>query len=58
MNWFEQADFWGPISLYSGAELRNLLEAAGFIGVRLYGHLTGSPYNHKAQRLIAVARKQ
>lgn len=42
-------------NLYSGAEMRSLLEAAGFADVTLYGCLDGSPYDHKAERLIAVA---
>ncbi len=44
-------------NLYSGAELRLLLEQAGFHQIMLYGDLAGSPYNHNAKRLIAVAKK-
>ncbi|MDJ0575113.1 MAG: methyltransferase domain-containing protein [Xenococcaceae cyanobacterium MO_234.B1] len=55
----QQVETWEVVlNLYSGAELRNLLEAVGFTEVRLYGHLKGSPYNHTAQRLVAVAKKQ
>lgn len=43
--------------IYSGRELREMLEAAGFSGVDLYGDLTGSPYDSAATRMIAVARK-
>ncbi|HSQ60940.1 MAG TPA: methyltransferase domain-containing protein [Acidobacteriota bacterium] len=43
-------------TLYSGQELRDRLEAAGFTGVRLYGSLSGEPYDLKAVRLVAVAR--
>jgi len=43
--------------LYSGAELRSLLEAAGFCDVRLFGGFDGSPYDLDARRLLAVARK-
>jgi SAM-dependent methyltransferase len=43
--------------LYSGAELAGLLERAGFEEVRMFGSLNGTPYDHKAQRLIAVGRK-
>lgn len=44
-------------TIYSGQELRSLLEQAGFVGVRLYGNLSGDEYGPNAQRLIAVARK-
>jgi len=43
--------------LYSGAELRALLEWAGFSQVQLYGSFDGSPYNLVAKRLLAVATK-
>jgi len=42
-------------SLYSGAELTDLLAEAGFSGVQLYGSLAGTPYDQTAQRLVAVA---
>jgi SAM-dependent methyltransferase len=45
-------------ALYSGRELANLLKAAGFEQVRLFGSLQGIPYDLKAQRLVAVAQKQ
>jgi hypothetical protein len=45
-------------ALYSGAELRALLNEAGFGTVRLYGNLKGAPYNHQAKRLVAVAEKR
>lgn len=41
--------------MYSGQELKTLLTAAGFRGVRLYGALDGRPYAGAAERLIAVA---
>lgn len=44
-------------SIYSGLELRCMLEAAGFASVNLYGDLDGAPYDTQAKRLIAVARK-
>jgi SAM-dependent methyltransferase len=44
-------------TLYSGQELRTLLEQAGFPEVRLYGSLTGEPYGPEWNRLLAVARK-
>jgi SAM-dependent methyltransferase len=44
-------------TVYSGLELRDRLELAGFTNVRLYGSLAGAPYGPDAERLIAVARK-
>lgn len=43
--------------LYAGAEMVTLLTGCGFSQVDLYGNLDGSPYDHKAQRLIAVGCK-
>ncbi len=43
--------------VYSGQELRELLERAGFIAVQLYGSFDGEPYGLEAQRLIALARR-
>jgi len=43
--------------IYSGRELREMLEAAGFSSVTIHGDLDGSPYNQLAKRLVAVARK-
>src|SRR5262245_32774856 len=45
------------LNLYSGQELRQAMEAAGFTGVSLYGNLDGQPYGIDATRLIAVGRK-
>jgi hypothetical protein len=42
--------------LFSGAELRALLRAAGFARVALYGSLDGAPYDRGARCLVAVAR--
>jgi len=42
---------------YSGAELREVLKQAGFATVELFGSLKGSPYDHRASRLVAVATK-
>ena len=53
----EQKVFTWSIRLYSGAELRGLLSAAGFSVVQLYGSLAGTPYDQTAQRLVAVATK-
>lgn len=46
-----------PIRVYSGHELESLLRRAGFSDVSLYGSLVGTPYDHVAERLVAVARK-
>ena len=43
--------------LYSGRELKEMLRAAGFAEVQLFGNLDGIPYGAEAQRLVAVARK-
>src|SRR4029077_3196141 len=45
------------LALYSGRELTNLLQAAGFRSIRLYGTWQGAPYDLNAERLIAVAAK-
>ena len=44
-------------TVYSGQELRERMEGAGFIGVTLYGTLRGDKYGPDAERLIAVGRK-
>ena len=46
------------LRLYSASELIALLKDCGFSAVDIYGSLTGDPYDHKAQRLVAAARKQ
>ncbi|MFH2037166.1 MAG: methyltransferase type 11, partial [Candidatus Zixiibacteriota bacterium] len=43
--------------LFSAAELDGLLRESGFKEIKFYGDLKGSPYDHKAMRLITVARK-
>lgn len=45
------------LTIYSGQELRDRLEQAGFTGVTLYGNLDGEVYGPDAQRLVAVAHK-
>jgi SAM-dependent methyltransferase len=44
-------------TIYSGQELRDLLQRAGFASVSLYGDLSGSPYGPDSERLVALARK-
>ena len=43
--------------LYAATELRALLQDAGFAQVEFYGSLDGAPYDHEAQRMVAVAIK-
>ena len=45
------------LNLYSGQELRDRLERAGFSRVELYGDLDGGDYGPEAPRLVAVAWK-
>ena len=45
------------LTVYSGQELRDRLERAGFTEVILYGDLAGAPYGLESERLVAVARK-
>jgi len=44
-------------TVYSGQELRERLEQAGFADIKLYGDLNRGAYGSSAQRLIAVGRK-
>ncbi|HUS80034.1 MAG TPA: class I SAM-dependent methyltransferase [Armatimonadota bacterium] len=43
--------------IYSAAELMDLLADAGFRDLECYGQLSGTPYDHKARRLVVVARR-
>jgi SAM-dependent methyltransferase len=43
---------------YSAAELTRLLTECGFAQTEVYGNLAGAPYDHKAKRLVVVARKR
>lgn len=45
------------LNIYSGLELRERMERAGFVGVTLYGNLDGIDYDSNAERLIAIGRK-
>ena len=44
-------------TLYSGRELRELMNWAGLSDVSLYGGLDGRPYGPGAERLVAVGRR-
>jgi SAM-dependent methyltransferase len=52
----QRREFQLRLRLFSGGELRALLQAAGFAAVDLYGSFQGTPYDRSARRLIAVAR--
>ncbi len=43
--------------LFSGAELMDLTIECGFASAEAYGSLDGAPYDHKAGRLVVLARK-
>lgn len=45
------------IRLYSAFELRMLLARAGFGNIRIYGSLSGRPYDQDADMLVAVAQR-
>jgi SAM-dependent methyltransferase len=45
------------LNLYSGQELREKLELAGFSNVKLMGTIDRAPYDSQAKRLIALAWK-
>jgi SAM-dependent methyltransferase len=44
-------------AVYSGLELRDRMERAGFVDVTLHGNLDGDEYGPNAERLIAIGRK-
>jgi SAM-dependent methyltransferase len=44
-------------TIYSGQEMKSLLQRAGFEEVKLFGDLAGSEYGLDAGRLIAVGRR-
>jgi SAM-dependent methyltransferase len=54
----EHRTFHVTVRIYSGVELEDALHRAGFRQVRLYGSLDGAPYDHEAERLVAVAEKE
>ena len=45
------------LTIYSGQELRDRLEQAGFTDVQIFGSFDATAYDQNAQRLLAVARK-
>jgi SAM-dependent methyltransferase len=44
-------------TVYSGQELRDRMERAGFVAVKLHGNLDGDEYGPNAERLVAIGRK-
>jgi SAM-dependent methyltransferase len=44
-------------TVYSGLELRERMERAGFVSVTLHGNLDGDEYGPNAERLIAIGRR-
>jgi SAM-dependent methyltransferase len=44
-------------TIYSGQELRDRMERAGFVGLTLHGNLDGDDYGPNAERLIAIGRR-
>jgi len=44
-------------TIYSGLELRDRMQRAGFVDVTLHGNLDGDEYGPNAERLIAIGRK-
>ena len=53
----ERKEFKFSLWLCSARELSELLSECGFRTVSFYGDLEGAPYDQKAKRLVAVARK-
>jgi len=43
--------------LYSAAELKELARQVGFSGTRVFGSMEGTPYDHRATRLVLLATK-
>ncbi|HNS19338.1 MAG TPA: class I SAM-dependent methyltransferase [Sedimentisphaerales bacterium] len=42
--------------IYAATELRGLVESCGFQDVAVYGSLSGTPYDEKAERLVVAGR--
>ncbi|MDH7568241.1 MAG: class I SAM-dependent methyltransferase [Armatimonadota bacterium] len=51
-------DFVVSHRLYSATELTGLLREMGFGVVKSFGNLSGAPYDHRASKLVVVARKE
>jgi hypothetical protein len=44
-------------TIYSGQELRDRMERAGFVALKLHGNLDGDAYGPNAERLVAIGHK-
>ena len=44
-------------TIYSGRELKDRMQQAGFKTIKTYGDLDGDPYDQNAKRLILLGRK-
>ncbi len=45
------------LRLYAAAELKDILADTGFIDIKAFGSMAGSPYDQDAERLVMTARK-
>jgi SAM-dependent methyltransferase len=52
----ERREFRFSLRIYSAVELAGLLRRCGFRRVRVFGSLNGKPYDHTADRLVAVGK--
>jgi SAM-dependent methyltransferase len=43
--------------IYSGAEIKDMLESVGFSDVKIFGGLDGRDYDNEAERLVVIATK-
>jgi SAM-dependent methyltransferase len=53
----QQVEYKFVLRLYSALELASLLIQCGFSDVKIYGSLEGIDYDHRAKRLVALAKK-
>ena len=53
----ERYDFSISYWIYSASELTTMLKECGFCSVEVCGNLSGAPYDHTAERLVAIAHK-
>lgn len=54
----ERSEYHIDHRLFSAQELRDLLHGSGFDRTEVYGGLDGSAYDHEAQRLVVIGRKE
>ena len=43
--------------IYSGVEIKDMLESVGFSDVKVFGALDGRDYDNEADRLVVIATK-